>query len=284
MPPEILWLGDPACHDRELVGGKAAQLSRLAATHRVPPGFCLTPAVDFDGLRIGAPAALLQQVASAYLRLEEQSGVTEPPLAVRSSAVDEDGARFSFAGVNETFLNVAGLRALADAAVACWQSGTSERARSYRQQMGLPGHPRVAVLVQQLVPAEASAVAFSVNPITGSREEMIINANWGLGESVVGGTVTPDMFTVGKQDLRLRERLIGDKARMTSLAPNGTAEVDTPRSLRSQPALNDGQVEEIAVLVRGLEQQMGWPVDVECAYHGGFLYLLQCRPVTSLPL
>jgi pyruvate,water dikinase len=133
-----------------------------------------------------------------------------------------------------------------------------------------------------LIASDVSAVVFSANPITGSRDEMMINASWGLGESIVGGTVTPDSFIVRKSDLAVMERVIADKQRMTVCAPRGTREVDVPRFLRKEASLNDEQVVEIAKLARTLEGTMGHPVDVEGAYAGGELYVLQCRPITTL--
>jgi pyruvate,water dikinase len=142
--------------------------------------------------------------------------------------------------------------------------------------------PQLAVLVQQLVASDVSAVIFSANPITGNREEVMINASWGLGESIVGGTVTPDTFIVRKSDLAVFERVITEKQRMTVSASGGTHEVEVPRFLRKEASLNDAQIIEMASLAMTLEATMAHPVDVECAYAGGELYLLQCRPITTL--
>lgn len=290
----ILWLGESACHDQALVGGKVANLSRLAADHRVPPGFCLTTAAydqaRSSGIRLhgpvaGAgdlPAALADSLAAAYRTLAGRCGEAEPAVAVRSSAVDEDGVGASFAGQHETYLNIAGVAAVAEAVRRCWRSGQSERALEYRRHHGLaPDGARMAVLVQQLVVADASAVVFSANPVTGSGDEVVINASWGLGESIVGGTVTPDSYVVQKTDLAITARQIGEKGRMTVLVPGGTQEVAVPRLFQSRPTLEDAQVTSLARLALALEATMGWPVDVECAYHAGQLYLLQCRPITT---
>jgi pyruvate,water dikinase len=138
------------------------------------------------------------------------------------------------------------------------------------------------VLVQQLVPADVSAVVFSVDPVSGDRGAVVVNATWGYGESLVGGTVTPDAYTVRRSDLAIAARTVADKRRMTVATPGGTAEVDTPRFLRGQPALDDDQVIAAARLALALEAAMGWPVDVECAWSDNRLFLLQCRPVTSI--
>jgi pyruvate,water dikinase len=126
--------------------------------------------------------------------------------------------------------------------------------------------PQIAVIVQQLVASDVSAVVFSANPITGNRDEVRINASWGLGESIVGGTVTPDTFIVRKSDLAVTQRSIADKQYMTVSVPGGTREVDVPRFLRNTSSLKDEQVIEMAKLALTLESTMEYPVDVECAY------------------
>jgi len=276
----LLWLGDPRSFDVALVGGKAANLSRLArASHRVPDGFCI-PVTVMNEVH---PHDLRGDISAAAAGLMACHSLTELVVAVRSSAVDEDGADASFAGQHETYLNIAGEEAIMEAIVRCWESARSERALAYRRRQGLSlKQPQLAVLVQQLVAADTSAVAFSANPVSGSRDEIMINASWGLGESIVGGTVTPDTFIVRKADREISDRVVADKQHMTVSVPGGTAEVDVPRFLRSQSSLDDEQVVEIANLASTLEATMGYPVDIECAYAKGKLYLLQCRPITTL--
>jgi len=180
-------------------------------------------------------------------------------------------------------LNIVGAHAVAAAVVRCWTSVRTARALAYRQQQGLSvAGAGVAVLVQQLVPADASAVVFSANPITRSDDEVMINASWGLGESIASGTVTPDTYIVRKSDLAIGFRDIAEKRRMTVLAQQGTDEVPVPCRNQKTPGIDDGQVLELARLSMALETAMGWPVDIECAYRGRDLYLLQCRPITTL--
>jgi pyruvate, water dikinase len=276
----LLWLGDPQSFDVALVGGKAANLSRLARMyHRVPDGFSL-PATVMDKAH---PLDLRDEIAAAISDLMDCHSLPDFIAAVRSSAVDEDGAAASFAGQHETYLNIVGADAIIQAVTRCWESARSERALEYRRQQGLSlERLQLAVLVQQLVASDVSAVVFSANPITGNRDEVVINASWGLGESIVGGTVTPDTFIVRKSDLEITGRIIADKQRMTVSASGGTREVDVPRFLRGQSSLVDEQAAEMARLALTLETTMGHPVDVECAYAGGELYLLQCRPITTL--
>jgi phosphoenolpyruvate synthase/pyruvate phosphate dikinase len=203
--------------------------------------------------------------------------------AVRSSAVDEDGAAASFAGQHETYLNIVGAEAIIAAVGRCWDSARSQRGLEYRRKQRLSvERPQLAVLVQQLVAADVAAIAFSANPIMGNRDEVMINASWGLGERIVGGTVTPDAFIVRNPDLAIVQRTIAEKQQMIVSAPGGTREVAVPRFLRREASLTDEQVAEIAKLAQKLEVTMEHPVDIECVYSGGVLYLLQCRPITAL--
>jgi len=276
----LLWLCDPKSFDAGLVGGKAANLSRLARMyHRVPDGFSL-PVTVMDEAH---PHDLQNEINAAISDLMACHRLDNFIAAVRSSAVDEDGAAASFAGQHETYLNIVGADAIIQAVTRCWESARSERALEYRRKQGLSvERPQIAVFVQQLVASDVSAVVFSANPVSGSPDEIMINASWGLGESIVGGTVTPDTFIVRKSDLAVINRVIADKQRMTVSAPGGTHEVEVPRFLRNTTSLNDEQVIEMAKLALTLEVTMEHPVDVECAYAGGELYLLQCRPITTL--
>jgi pyruvate, water dikinase len=276
----LLWLGDPKSFDAGLVGGKAANLSRLARLYyRVPDGFSL-PVTVMDEAH---PLDLRNEITAAISDLMACHRLPDLIAAVRSSAVDEDGATASFAGQHETYLNIVGADAIIQAVTRCWESARSEHALDYRRRQVLSvERPQIAVFVQQLVAADVAAVVFSANPITGDRDEVMINASWGLGESIVGGTVTPDTYIVRKPDLTVVQRVIADKQSMTVSVPGGTREVDVPRFLRNATSLNDEQVIEMAKLALTLEVTMEHPVDVECAYAGGELYLLQCRPITTL--
>ncbi len=285
---EIVWLGHGNCHDCTLVGGKGANLCHLAATQRIPPAFCLTAAAFRDWLPTGGevtalPAKLSAPLATAYRHLGDLCGVAELAVAVRSSAVDEDGQTVSFAGQHSTYLNVTGVAAVAKAVQHCWASAHATHALAYRQHHGLAiGDIPMAVLVQQMIPADVSAVVFSTNPVTGQQDEVVINASLGLGESLVSGAVTPDTWRVHKRDLTVVEVRLADKQIMTVPTPGGTGQRPVPRWLRTQPSLTPEQCLEVAQLAVHLERTMGWPVDLECAYRGGLLYLLQCRPITAL--
>lgn len=275
----IHWLGTEACNDATRVGAKAANLSRLAAVAPVPAGFALP---DLPAAIEALPADLAAEVRAAYANLAAHVGEAEPAVAVRSSALDEDGAAASFAGQHATELNVRGAEAVLASIIRCCASARSEAALAYRAAHGLDADAiRVAVLVQHLVPAEAAGVAFSANPISGDRTEVVLNVAWGLGEAVVSGLVTPDMFVIdASDDLVVRE--IATKETMTVRTDAGTEHVAVPEAQRDAPSLTDAQAVELAHLARDLERRMGWPVDIEFAVADGVLHLLQCRPITTL--
>jgi phosphoenolpyruvate synthase/pyruvate phosphate dikinase len=284
----IIWLGRRDCPGCAFVGGKGMNLCHLAADYNVPPTFSIPASACTEWIASGADEcaslspALLAELDAAYATLAERCGIEAPSVAVRSSAVDEDGAVVSFAGQHETHLNISGVADIAQAIVRCWASAHSSHALVYRRKQGLALDCALAVLVQQFIPADVSMVVFSANSVTGSRDEVVINANWGLGESIVGGAVTPDSYVVRKADLVVTAQQIADKQRMNVPAPHGTREIPVPRLLRTHPALSDIQIGEVARLALSLEASTLGPVDVECAYRGQSLYLLQCRPITSL--
>jgi pyruvate,water dikinase len=272
---DVIWLGEPGSEDPQLVGGKAAGLARHVGRFRVPTAFCVPPRPEgaFD----------LMALINAYRELGERSGWGDSlPVAVRSSAVDEDGATSSFAGQYETVLNVVGGQAVAAAVARCLGSAHDERVVEYRRQRGLPENVPVAVLVQELVLADVSAVVFTADPVSGDRSKVVVTASWGLGESVVGGTVTPDTFVVDKAAMSVVEHRIAQKERMTVPATEGTSEVGVPRMLQALPCLEDEAVVAAARMAVDLEIEAGRACDVECAWRGEDLYLLQCRPVTAL--
>ncbi|HUR85538.1 MAG TPA: PEP/pyruvate-binding domain-containing protein [Solirubrobacteraceae bacterium] len=266
----ILWFEDSAATDPRHVGGKAAALAALADRLPVPAGFVVAGEVD-------AP-----MIELAYAELADRAGTERPLVAVRSSATDEDGLQASFAGQHETILGVSGLDELLAAIAACRESAHTDRALQYRRSNGLAG-PRgpLPVLVQLLVQADAAAVVFSVNPVNPARGEVLVNAAIGLGESIVGGTVTPDEWAVGR-DLDIARRTIADKRRMTVRVPGGSREIDVPFALRRRPSITDDQVRQAAALALRLERELGMPVDLELAWSSGELHLLQCRPITTL--
>ncbi len=274
----VLWLDDPAATSARRTGGKAAALAGLAGRLPIPPGFVVVGELDRAAVEL------------AYGQLAERAGTRastgereEPLVAVRSSAADEDGLQSSFAGQHDTILGVRGIDELLVAIAGCRASAHSERALHYRRANGLAA-PRapLPVLVQLLVPADAAAVVFSVNPVTPRSGEVLVNAALGLGESIVGGTVTPDEWAIARRSLAVARRTIADKRRMTVRAPGGSREVDVPAPLRRLPSISDEQARAAAALALALEDDLGFPVDLELAWTGDDLHLLQCRPITTL--
>jgi len=282
----LSFFNDPGADSVDLFGGKAASLAKLGSAGKIPPGFSLSVNAYQNWVDEGSdemPAELTGEIKQAYVTLERTCSAIDVPVAVRSSAVDEDGIGESFAGLHDTYLNIIGADAVIEAIIKCWRSLANDEAIQYRKNNGLDiNSAQMGVVVQQLVFADVSAVAFSANPINGNREEVLINANFGLGEAVVSGLVTPDTIVVDRNDLASQNVSIGAKEKMTVRTDNGTEEKPVPRIMQGMPVLTEDQATEIAELVINLENHNGWPVDVELAIHNSQLYLLQCRPITTL--
>jgi len=240
------------------------------------------------------PEALQTDICAAYDRLAASLGVAEPAVAVRSSATAEDLPDASFAGQQETFLNVAGHRALLDACRRCFASLFTDRALSYREAKGFD-HLAIALSigVQQMVRSDlaGSGVMFTLDPDTGFPDVAVISAAWGLGETVVQGSVDPDRYVVFKpllDDARLRpiiEKSCGGKAIKLVYARGGsrrTRIVQTSPAERRALVLDDAEVVELARWARVVERHYGRPMDIEWAKDGesGLLYLVQARPET----
>ena len=208
----------------------------------------------------------------------------EVPVAVRSSATAEDLEEASFAGQQDTYLNVRGAEALLEAVRECWASLWTERAVAYRARQGIdPAELALAVVVQRMVEADAAGVMFTANPTNGRRDELVLSAAWGLGESVVGGSVTTDDLVVEKAGLRVASRTTADKAVMTVYAQERTAEVPVPADRRRAPVLDDKAAAVLAELGVRVEQHYGAPQDIEWARADGEFYIVQSRPITALP-
>jgi pyruvate,water dikinase len=261
--------------DVEAVGGKGLSLGLMSgAGLPVPPGFCVTSAANrrLQGQAPHADASLGGQIAEAYRRLGGG------PVAVRSSATAEDGAVTSFAGQQETILGVTGEGAVLDAVGRCWASLDSERAVAYRRRQGVRDDSlAMAVVVQRLVPAEVSGVLFTRDPLDPEGRRMLVEAAWGLGESVVSGRVTPDRYHLDRETGAVLERHVSTKAMlMTAEGPQAV-----PVGRQDQPCLDDARLAELADLGRRVEGFYGDARDVEWAWADGRFWLLQARPITA---
>ncbi len=230
--------------------------------------------------RAPMPSEIAEDIARAYAELPGE----DPVVAVRSSATAEDLPGLSFAGQQETYLNIHGLTEVQDAVKRCWASLWTARAIGYRAQHGIDQDTvTLAAIVQLLVPAEVAGILFTANPVNGMRDQAIITATWGLGEAIVGGMVTPDSLTVEKASGRVIERDTADKQLMTVRTKTGTEEKPTPEVLRRAPTLDDSQAAELARFGVQIEKLYGMPMDIEWALAGGEFAILQARPITALP-
>jgi pyruvate,water dikinase len=226
------------------------------------------------------PHAIAGAIAQAYASLAGQS----PYVAVRSSATAEDLPSLSFAGQQDTYLNVRGAADVLAAVRRCWASLWTARAIGYRARNGIDqSSVRLAVVVQLLVPAEAAGILFTADPVTGVRDHATISASWGLGEAVVGGLVTPDSLTVDKVTGSVLERRTADKVVMTVRVDGGTEERPVPAELRSAPVLDDEQAGELVRLGVQIEELYKRPMDIEWTLLDGTFAIVQARPITVLP-
>ncbi len=312
----VLPLADPQA-TLEAVGGKAASLARLlAARLPVPGGFHVTTTayrhfVETNELQPGILAALEQvdtnqpstletasrdiralfaeahippQIASTIAAAYSALAGHNPVVAVRSSATAEDLPGASFAGQQETYLNIEGATAVQEAIKRCWASLWTARAIGYRAQQGISLQGlSLAVVVQALVPAEAAGILFTANPVTGQRDQAMISAAWGLGEAVVGGLVTPDALILDKTSGAVLERQVADKQGMTVRVQGGTHEQPVPAELRRAAVLDDQSAAQLVRLGVQIEALFGMPMDIEWALAGGVFAILQARPITALP-
>ncbi|MFN7146892.1 MAG: PEP/pyruvate-binding domain-containing protein, partial [Myxococcota bacterium] len=282
----------------------------------VPPGYCVTTAsfatflaqADADAL-FGALDALAPDdvagarrvaadVRAALGRLPVPPAVGDAVLAawraldggahawaVRSSATAEDLPDASFAGQQDTYLNVRGEGPLLAAVRDCWVSLFTDRAVLYRARNGFAHRAvQLAVVVQRMVRPEVSGILFTADPVTGTRATCSIDAGWGLGEALVGGLVTADLYRVDKATGAVREVRVGDKhIAIRPLAEGGTVTEEVPEALRHARALTDAQCAALVAIGRRIEDAAGGvPQDVEWCFEGGVLHVVQARPITSL--
>ncbi len=296
------------------VGGKGANLGEMTnAGFNIPPGFCVTTAAftrfmsaaktdiyaslesitadDVEHLRLVGekvraalnelpfPQDVADAVTDAWLALGEQHAY-----AVRSSATAEDLPGASFAGQQDTYLNIRGKSALLKSVKACFISLFTDRAILYRVQNGFD-HRNVAlaVVVQRMVQPDVAGILFTADPVTGNRNIVSIDASFGLGEALVSGLVSADLYQVDKREHKIIKRQIAKKTiAIRSLSQGGTEQIDLPESEQMQAALTDAQVLELARLGGKIEAHYGVPQDIEWALSGEDLYITQSRPITSL--
>src|ERR687889_680956 len=295
--------------DLALAGGKGTNLGELVRLgFPVPDGFVVTTAA-YDGFvahnRLGetvAQALCEQQGSGASIRtaferapippeierniLAAYRKLGEGPVAVRSSATAEDLPEAAFAGQQDTFLNISDEQALLDSVRRCWASLWTDRAIAYRERQRIDQRTvKLAIVVQRMVPAEIAGVLFTANPVTGARDEVVIDASPGLGEAVVSGLVTPDHFvlrkrrwgwSIAERRAGLREVIVRARLGGATEHMDGSADIDVP-------VLPDRALRRLARLGVAIERHFERPQDVEWAWASGELFILQARPITVLP-
>jgi len=323
----ILWFEDLRKEDIPLVGGKNANLGEmLEAGIPVPPGFAITAYAynkfitetgiaekiyKFIGETVtnvsnpqqfenaskkvrrliestSMPYEIEKAVKGAYNELSKRTKSAEVSVAVRSSATAEDLPDASFAGQQETYLNVMGAKELIEKTVKCWSSLFTPRAIFYRTEKGFK-HEQVliSVGVQKMVNAKAAGVMFTINPVTGESNKIVIEANWGIGESVVSGSVTPDNYILDKKSLRILEKKIAKKTVEYIRDPKTgeTIHADVPRERQEKPCLTDKEIIKLAELAKHIEEHYGRPQDIEFAIDRDLSFpensfIVQSRPET----
>lgn len=262
-------LADLRASDEAVFGGKSASLGELiAAGIPVPPGFALSSS---------ASEGDLEEVVARY------GSLGEPAVAVRSSAVGEDSAEATFAGMQDTYLWVRGPERVSDAVRKCWASLHNPEARSYRERLGGPA-PAMGVTIQVMVDASISGVMFTCNPVSGDPSTVAVNASWGLGLAVVGGEVTPDEYRVSKVTGEVLQRTVGPKQVEYRQGADGPVRVDVAMERQQVACLDDEQLTRLVEVARRVERHFGSHQDIEWAITGdGELFVLQSRPVTVAP-
>ncbi len=347
--PMIVWLDEIPLHDTSLVGGKAAGLGVMVANGiPVPPGFVVTSEaykqfiletgiagfiksvieekivsgkpeeyeeasslIRSKFIRTPMPSRIKKEIIEAYKRLAKQVGVDEPRVAVRSSATLEDLPEASFAGQQETYLNVEGEEAVVEYVKRAWASLWTARALSYRDSLNIDHETAyMAVIVQKMVNSRSSGVMFTIHPVTGEDDKIVIESIWGLGEYIVGGKVTPDTFIIDKKTLDIIESRtsLKDKALFYDEVLKSNVEVPLPKTgedlenIRKQypgaaaiierheitadkPSLNEEEARELARMGLKVEAVFRRPMDIEWAIDsdmpaGRNIFLVQARPET----
>lgn len=260
--------------------GELAQLLAQADPQRPSSLTAISQSIRQRFTEIEIPPHLRDELLAARTRFFPAG----EPLAVRSSATAEDLPTASFAGQQESYLNVVGAEPFLQAVVHCWSSLWTDRAIAYRTRQKIDSHEvSLAVVVQPLLSARSAGVLFTLDPVSRDPTHMMVNATWGLGEALVGGEVDPDQYVLDRATGRVLHCSIGEKREQTTLQAQGVMLAPTPAADRSMRVLTDHQLGRLADLGRQIEALFGQPQDVEWAVVGEDLFILQARPITGLP-
>ena len=314
--PNILWLEEVRKEDIISVGGKGASLGEMASIGLpVPKAFMVTAQafrrflietglekkifasyerLDVENnealekaangakamvLKAKIPSALKNDIRKAYKKMHTEDLI----VAVRSSATAEDLPDASFAGQQETYLNIKGEAALLEAVQKCWASLYGARAIYYRARQGFDDHTvNISVVVQQLVHSEKAGVMFTSHPITGE-PLTIIEGSWGLGEAVVSGSVSPDKYTFDQRSEKVVDLMVSNKlVEIVADGDNGTKLVDVVGARQNAQVLSEEEITKLAMYGKIAENHYGIPQDVEWGIMNGTIYILQSRPITTI--
>lgn len=318
-PNYVISLNEITYKDLPRVGGKATSLGKMTSCGlSVPSGFCLT--VDcfllliksynirqlieilpshlpddstlikhsenirekIKGLKI--PKVIEGQIISIHKALKRNSA-EDIFLVVRSSATVEDMSKASFAGQFDSYLGIRGATNLISKIKDCWASLYNERSLVYASKKGIPvDRLLMGVIVQRMIRAEKAGIMFTVHPVTQNERLIILEANWGLGESVASGAVSPDRYVVNKESLKVQESHVSEKDHMSVFdeKKGTTLIVETPTSSQAIPCLKEEEVVSLANMGKRIEKIFNLPQDIEWAIEGGDIYILQSRPITTL--
>jgi phosphohistidine swiveling domain-containing protein len=274
--PKVIFLADAGPDIVDRIGNKAASLAELKQIgFDVPNGFCI-PVEVFESWRERGQIDddSRSSIVEAFRQLRA-------PVAVRSSSPAEDRADASFAGQYQTILGVRTEEELIDAVIACWKSATSAAAANYRLEHDTAADAAMAVLVQELVPATCAGVLFTMHPVSNSTDEIVVNSNFGLGESVVSGRTEPDTFVLEKRTGGTISVHCGAKRIWSTLGETGVEDVEAPSDHRDRLSLDEGQLRSLVEAATKLEQHYDRPIDAEWAFEGDRLHMLQARPITT---
>lgn len=273
---ELVAFLDKAAPDVSVLGGKGASLARLTqAGMKVPPAFVVTTEA-FRQAKGQMNNDIRAAVTAAFDELRAEF------VAVRSSAVAEDGSSASWAGQMETYLYIQRAK-LADAVQECWQSIGSERAKAYAQEHHVPADQLVmAVVVQRMINSDKTGVMFTANPVTGSKDELMIEAVWGIGESLVQGIATPENWLVNRQAEMLEHTPHYQTEKIVQDAGGGTTQVPLEDKEKQGDILTEQELHELVEAGKKIEQLYGTPQDIEWTIAENQLYIMQARPITTL--
>jgi pyruvate,water dikinase len=316
----IYWFEELNKDSLLIAGGKGANLGEMtAAGFQIPPGFVVSGDTYYDFIQANGIDKLIEQllvpldvrdnaklneaaaqianavvagkvseevkadIISAYNALKKKTGTTFEYVAVRSSATAEDLPTASFAGQQESFLNVIGENALIEAVKKCWASLFTSRSVFYRAEQGFDHRKvKLAAVVQHMVQSEKAGVMFTIDPMSQDDNTIVIEAAYGLGETVVSGSLTPDNYSVHKKSLKLLDKKIVKQEWMLTKVEDKNVKANIKKDFQSLQKLSDQQIQELARIGRNIENHYRWPQDIEWAFEGNRLYIVQSRPITTL--